>query len=276
MLYLIPYCTGTLIVRGTRDADQHLHPISVSYMIAAESNLSVGAHIDAEKLLLEEELNKANRVTVVDGGLALVGQMKKKLPNVKIMRCSRHLRQDFIRSSHARAYTQEFDKLVKLPTGATEAAARLLAKLPDHHPLKHVPAEETCAALLPEPACTFGVTTNNFAEVLNMMLMPVRTEDSLFQSLLQMEALLWKRQNQLGKGMLSVKKGVVTDDASPNSWPANTAVPHVENMNVRVREEAATLANGRLLGVTDADDGSESLTYFVEYSAGSIQRMSCY
>lgn len=67
---------GILVVRATHDANEHVHPISVSHMLAAEGDLSVGAHIDTElELIGAGEMDQSARVTIVDGGLSLVGQV---------------------------------------------------------------------------------------------------------------------------------------------------------------------------------------------------------
>ena len=68
---------GTLLLRGTIDANKNVHPVSVSHLLAAEGNLSVGAHIRAESALLSigmysNSLNDHRRVSCMDGGAALI------------------------------------------------------------------------------------------------------------------------------------------------------------------------------------------------------------
>ena len=42
-------CTGIILTRVTADAEKKLHIVSFSRFLAAEADLSVGAHIKAEK-----------------------------------------------------------------------------------------------------------------------------------------------------------------------------------------------------------------------------------
>ena len=54
------YLIGIIIVRATRDANNNMALISVSRFLAAESDLSVGAHINAEiDILGREALNRS-------------------------------------------------------------------------------------------------------------------------------------------------------------------------------------------------------------------------
>ena len=73
---------GILVVRATHDANEHVHPISISHMLAAEGDLSVGAHITAElDLLGRDELDDPTRVTNVDGGISLLGRVASDCPH---------------------------------------------------------------------------------------------------------------------------------------------------------------------------------------------------
>ena len=47
---------GVLVARATYDANHCVHPVSVSHMLAAEGDMSVGAHIQAELILLGEQV----------------------------------------------------------------------------------------------------------------------------------------------------------------------------------------------------------------------------
>ena len=84
---------GVLVARATYDANHCVHPVSVSHHLAAEGDLTVGAHIFAELLLLGDEvMNKHGNVTIVDGGPSLEGQTAKQLPKVQVKRCDTHLK----------------------------------------------------------------------------------------------------------------------------------------------------------------------------------------
>ena len=52
---------GIMIIRGTRDANNNLHPISMSRFFAPENDRAVGAHIGAE-LQLGLDLNRKVRL----------------------------------------------------------------------------------------------------------------------------------------------------------------------------------------------------------------------
>ena len=67
---------GVLVVRATHDANDHVHPVSVSHMLAAEGDLSVGGHIASEiELLGCDVMNDARKVTIMDGGRSLIGRV---------------------------------------------------------------------------------------------------------------------------------------------------------------------------------------------------------
>lgn len=69
---------GVLVVRATHDANQHVHPVSISHMMAAEGDLSVGAHIASEiELLGMDVMNNHSYVTIVDGGKSLINQVEQ-------------------------------------------------------------------------------------------------------------------------------------------------------------------------------------------------------
>lgn len=102
------------VARCTRDANSNIHPISISHMLAAESNLSVGAHIDAEKHFVNLE-EGGHCVTITDGGTALLSSMSDKLPGAALFRCNRHLREDLKKTSTGRSSVDIYDKLVAIP-----------------------------------------------------------------------------------------------------------------------------------------------------------------
>ena len=70
---------GVLVARATYDADHAVHPVSMSHMLAPESDLSVGSHINAERHLLGDDvMNKFGHVTFVDGHPSLEGENTKQ------------------------------------------------------------------------------------------------------------------------------------------------------------------------------------------------------
>lgn len=109
-----PCVTGVLVARCTKDANSNIHPISISHMLAAESNLSVGAHLDVEKAFLNLEQD-GRCVTITDGGTALLSSMQEKMPRAALFRCSRHLKEDLKRTPAGRASLDIYNKLVAIP-----------------------------------------------------------------------------------------------------------------------------------------------------------------
>ena len=152
---------GVLLVRACTNGNNNVQTVSASHMLATESNLSCGAHTNAESLLIrgttgECPLNSKTRVTCMDGGAQLRTAEKNAFPSTNILRCSRHLHDDVQRggASAKRDTLEPFKKLANLPVGRRDAARALLQKIPQ---LSKVREEELCPALLPSGVCTHGV-----------------------------------------------------------------------------------------------------------------------
>jgi hypothetical protein len=127
-----------------------VHPVAVSHMLAAEGDLTVGAHILAERHLLGDAvMNKPGNVTIVDGGASLEGQTLHQLPNVQVYRCATHLKDMLKRSGGNHDKSVEIlNKLVFLPKSkkAQAIAEKLLAELPANSPLRKIRYD--CHAIL--------------------------------------------------------------------------------------------------------------------------------
>ena len=79
--------SGVAVVRGKKDADSRLHVASMSHMLAAEGDLSIGAHMAAEKAVLPvDAFNTAEYLTNFDGGASLKGQTHLYNPNASTFR----------------------------------------------------------------------------------------------------------------------------------------------------------------------------------------------
>jgi hypothetical protein len=63
-------CTGVLIVRATKDANNNIQPVALSHMLAAEGDRSVGAHTAAENKFLDMD-RAGTHVPIIDGGSSL-------------------------------------------------------------------------------------------------------------------------------------------------------------------------------------------------------------
>lgn len=134
---------GVLVAHATLDANNAVHPIAMSHMLAAEGDLSVGAHIRAVRHVLGDEVvNQHGNVTFVDGGLALEGQVTAQLPLVHLQRCHTHI-QDYLHKKGGSKHEKDIDilnKLKLLPKGknAARLAKVLYDKLPPQSPLRKI------------------------------------------------------------------------------------------------------------------------------------------
>ena len=80
-------CGGVAVVRAKKDANRRLHVVSMSHVLAAEGDLSVGGHMFAEKQILPEDaFNTSDYLTLFDGGASLKGQTRAFNPNASTMR----------------------------------------------------------------------------------------------------------------------------------------------------------------------------------------------
>lgn len=278
---------ATLVVRATKDADNRVHAMSVSHMSAAESDLSIGAHIQAERSLYA--IAESKRVTIVDGGPALLGQVKKQCPQAAVMRCSRHLLDDLskaaARGGRKRQRDEEdagqaaddepetestreneiFKKVRYLSRPAAPGIRSKLRSLNGSGMLSRIPEDELCPALLPDGYWTHGVTTNNVAEVVNMMLLPLRRECSMFCSLLRLEKFFQQRY-QLHKERLRRVKSAGQKDIS--AWKSGVVPPAVEEAEGTLGTQAMMLNEPRC----STRDGRE--VFIVESRSGGLLKKS--
>lgn len=68
---------GVLVARVTKDANENIHPVSISHMLAAEGDLSIGSHIASEiDILGAGVMNNSSNLTILDGGPALLNQVR--------------------------------------------------------------------------------------------------------------------------------------------------------------------------------------------------------
>ena len=177
------YAIGVMINRATKDGNDNVHLISTSVLLASECNLSMDAVQSAESLLLgvDSALNLPGRVTITDGGIALLSSQERHRPRTALWRCYRHLKADLLKRCKTSA--QILDALVKVPPGRVNSADTLMAKLPANSPLHSIPKEQFCQAYLPTDVCLHGNVTNNMVEITNHMMAGVRTQALLFRAM---------------------------------------------------------------------------------------------
>jgi hypothetical protein len=195
---------GTLFIRATKDANDHVHPVSISHLLASECKVALQAHMEAEEqlLLLSETagirynhspLDVPGRVTITDGGPALMSVQKERHPMTALWRCEFHMKLDL--KSRCPASLPIYEQLLQLGFGRQQQADGLFDRLPANSPLRKIPKEQICQAFL--PTSLFGNKTNNFAEISNHMLDAARNQKELFNSLLATVAVLKTRHDAL-------------------------------------------------------------------------------
>ena len=223
------FAAGVMINRATKDGNDNVHMISTSVMLASESALSLDAVQSAEGLLLgpDTPLSHADRVTITDGGVALIGSQRKHHPRAAMWRCYRHLKADLLKRCKASALI--LDKLVKLPPGRVRAADEIMAGLPTDSPLHKVPREQFCQAYLASNVSLHGNVTNNMVEISNHMLARARTEELLFKSMQVTAETVKHRLDELRSIMLEKKASALDKPAiciSPeDSFPEGCVTP---------------------------------------------------
>ena len=143
---------GILVGRGKKDGDDKIHACTLSHMLAAEGDLSVGAHLAAEKALLPPDAyNTKDYVTAIDGGISLRCQTLQYNPHANLLRCGRHLTDELAKGTKAaKDSVDDFKKLQHIPKGHTKTADRIYDRLPADSPLRRMPKQELAPVYLPE------------------------------------------------------------------------------------------------------------------------------
>ena len=194
---------GTMFIRATKDANENVHPISISVLLTSECNAALNAHMTAENVLLRQSsspglttnspLDAPGRVTITDGGPALMGVQNAMHPSTSLFRCMHHMKEEL--RKRCKLSLQIYEELLQVPFGRVQEADELFAKLPERSPLRKIPREQICQAYL--HGSLFGVKTNNFAEVSNHMFAETRKQKELCNSLLATVAILKRRRDDL-------------------------------------------------------------------------------
>ena len=70
-----------------------------------------------------------------------------------------------------------------------------------------MPKAHVCQSFLPPGVCTHGVRTSNYSEMHNNILLPMRTEESLFRCLITCLHTLEARMTRLRNEVYEVKRG---------------------------------------------------------------------
>jgi hypothetical protein len=134
--------TGQIIVvRGHQDANENMHFAAVSKMLAAEGDLTVGAHCMAEEQLVGTFLGRRGVLSVMDMGGALRKQHLLRYPDSNILFCGRHMTETLASSPDLLTYKQ----LLHLPKGHPEVANTLYNSLSKTSVLRKHPKEQVAS-----------------------------------------------------------------------------------------------------------------------------------
>jgi len=137
---------GVMIVRATKDANNNIHPVSISHMLAAESDRSIGAHVAAELKFLDLHRDGVH-VPIVDGGASL-----KKFSGSH-WRCTRHLQDELSKKGRAgKADLEIYNKITRLPKNHVRLVDQLYKTLPEDSSLRELPMETFCQPHMSEGA----------------------------------------------------------------------------------------------------------------------------
>ena len=167
----------------TKDANDNVMPVSLSHVLAAEGDLSVGSHIAAEidviglgttsttttsttttttatittttstylcLPLLPATMNDPKHVTLMDRSRCLEGQTERQLPDTSILTCYRHLKQELLTSAAGRDSVEIFDKLALLPQ------CRHIPSNPRSHHIPSLSPLRLC--VVPSSLAAFGLS----------------------------------------------------------------------------------------------------------------------
>ena len=252
-------------------------------MLASECNLALGAMMDGENVLLRQirgseaqrlassPLDAVGRVTITDGGVSLISQQRAKHPTTFLWRCARHLTEDLQKHQHKKSL-EVYGELLQIPYGRTHQADSLYAQLPANCPLRRIPREQVCQAYL--EASLHGNKTNNFAEVLNHMFEPARTEKELSRSLLAVVSILKHRHDALLTNVRRCKANALQRQSvghllPTDKWPefatTESVLKEYSDLHEAAREvlQVAAMPNNRQYSVKT----SAETTYIVDLNA---------
>ena len=239
---------GILVVRATKDADNHIHPVSISHFLGPEGDITVGSHVETERRYVDLDRD-GTHLTIIDGGSSL----GKFTPNH--FRCSRHLEEQLRHTSSGRDSIDIYKRLVQIPKNFKPLADREYEKLPLNSPLRSLEKRHFVQAHLPAGLCLHGNTTNNMAEIFNGMALSVREQPTLYRSLIATVELLSYRRKALLPNVHRLKcpsnrteperknksKSMEADIASAE-WTVTAVVPYVDHEHDALAERAAFLS----------------------------------
>ena len=238
---------GILVVRATKDADNHIHPVAISHFLGPEGDITVGSHVESEKKCIDLDRD-GTHLAIIDGGSSL----GKYSPNH--FRCSRHLEEQLRHTPSGRASIEIYKKLLYIPKNFKPLADREYDKLPTNSPLRGLEKRHFVQAHLPPNLCHHGNTTNNMAEIFNGMALSVREQPTLYRSLLATVELLSYRRKALLPNLHRLKCVSLRNEAeranttsmeaeiASTEWSSTAVVPYVDHEHDALAEKSAFLS----------------------------------
>ena len=223
-----------------KDANDNVHPASLSVMHAPEGMVCIRGVCRAERMLLPPSqlrvVSKAH--TVQDGGKALREERLALNSEATNQECQWHFRLRMKRAHASKEEMELFEKLVRIPKNQVVAGELYYNKIPKNSILRSVPREELFPVFMPKGVCPHEFKVNQSAEVGHIMFRQVRKARSLFDGLVAAEAVLRARHKTLSEKLLQVKSGAIygsktTAEATwEMQWPPATTswVPSVASV----------------------------------------------
>jgi hypothetical protein len=227
--------TGVLCLRVAKDANDSVHPKSISVIFAPEGKVALRAVMKAEKLILSalpgpKVAEFGNVLTVHDAAKCLRTERKLEYPSSWTMYCAMHMRNAMTRGNATKEEKAIYNTCLNLPKHCKEIALRKIANLPKTSMLHRYDKAELWPCFFPDGWGNHGTTVNQTVEVAHQIYSSVRTARSLFQGMVAAEEVTRNRNISLQEKLLRAKsaalgrKEVTWEEAWPvtqTSWIPN-------------------------------------------------------
>ena len=193
--------------------------------------------------------------------------MTQLLPQVNLLRCYKHMKDDLCKRHDGRTSLEIYDKLAGLPKvqNGRRVADTLYERLPASSPLRAIPKHQLAAVYLPHGACTHGMRTNNAAEVYNAMSLCARTQETLYRSLMATLQLFQDRRTRLFSSIPRRVAPMGGADDDDSSRAAVAEPPRVRDAYAKARGKASVIACPQ---VCDDPEDLQHQIFMVESTAG--------
>ena len=122
---------GVLVTRSKKDANDNIHPASVSIIFAPEGATAIRAVCKAERALLppSQQIVVTAAVTTQDGGTALREERLKVNPTAPTQQCAWHYRLRMKRAHSSKLEQGLYEKLLAIPKGQVGALVTSICRI---------------------------------------------------------------------------------------------------------------------------------------------------